>query len=327
VTPSLSLAECRLQDHLGLWPAWQHATARLINVSENETYLLTRADGARACLRLHRPHYHSRAAIESELVWLTAVRRDTTIPVPKAVPGVDGLAFQTLLLNGEQRFAVLFAFMEGTEPTLHEDATALFRTLGQHAAILHRHARSWQRPPSFERPHWTAATILDPDAAWGNWRDAPGVPPHRDILDTLDATLRGKLRDYGEGEHRFGLIHADMRLGNLLVDGKTVAVIDFDDCGYGWFAYDFAASISFHEGHPAVPALFAAWRQGYTEAGARPAQTNIYQTMVMLRRMALLAWIGTHGETALAQAHAPDFAENTALLARRYLDGQLWPEA
>ena len=43
-----------------------------------------------------------------------------------------------------------------------------------------------------------------------------------------------------------------------------------------------------------------------------------------LRRMALLAWIGTHIDTRLAQTHVEGFAAGTAELAERYLRGPLW---
>ena len=200
-------------------------------------------------------------------------------------------------------------------------------TLGRYAATLHNHVTAWQRPPRFERQVWQAATILDSDGLWGDWRMAPGVDErNRPILDRLDAALWLRLGAYGTGPERYGLIHADMRLGNLLVDGDKVTLIDFDDCGFCWFAYDFAAAISFHETSPAVPALKAAWLEGY-QAVRRLAAEDIavIDAMVMLRRMALLAWIGSHAETKLAQQHMPGFADGTAQLAERYLRGALWP--
>jgi len=41
--------------------------------------------------------------------------------------------------------------------------------------------------------------------------------------------------------------------------------------------------------------------------------------MVMLRRMALLAWTASHAETPLAQSLAGHFAPVSAELAERYL--------
>ena len=68
---------------------------------------------------------------------------------------------------------------------------------------------------------------------------------------------------YGQDAKRFGLVHADIRLANLLVDGDHVRVIDFDDCGFSWFMYDFATTVSFMEDHPRVPELRDAWVEGY----------------------------------------------------------------
>jgi Ser/Thr protein kinase RdoA (MazF antagonist) len=112
-----------------------------------------------------------------------------------------------------------------------------------------------------------------------------------------------------------------MRLANLLIDGGRTRLIDFDDCGFGWFMYDFAAGISFMEDHPQVPALRAAWLDGYQ--GVRPltdADEAEIDSFIMLRRMALLAWIGSHAGTDLARSQAPHFASVSARLARDYLD-------
>ncbi|UXN73114.1 phosphotransferase [Devosia sp. A8/3-2] len=118
-----------------------------------------------------------------------------------------------------------------------------------------------------------------------------------------------------------------MRLGNLLVDGSNVTLIDFDDSGFCWFVYDFAAAISFHETHVGVPGLRSCWVEGYlTVRPLDDEHVEAIDSMVMLRRMALLARIGSHAETRLAQTHMRGFAAGTAQLAERYLRGALWPK-
>jgi Ser/Thr protein kinase RdoA (MazF antagonist) len=88
--------------------------------------------------------------------------------------------------------------------------------------------------------------------------------------------------------------------------------------------YDFAAAISFIEDHPQVPRLKEAWLKGYRRVRTLdPADEAMIETMVMLRRMALLAWIGSHIEAPEPQALAPDFAVRTAELAKRYLAGEV----
>ena len=79
-------------------------------------------------------------------------------------------------------------------------------------------------------------------------------------------------------------------------------------------------------GIPTVPALKAAWLESYQASRPLSAQDiEMLDSMVMLRRMALLAWIGSHCETSLAQTHVDGFAEGTMDLARRYLSGAIWP--
>lgn len=307
---------------LGLWPQAQGGTATLINHSENHTFRVDREEGACFILRIHRPGYQSAATIESELAWLEALTRDTEVPVPRPLPGHDGRLLQTLQdPAGPARLAVLFAHEPGREPLPTDDLGALFETVGRYAAIMHAHAASFRPSGGFTRQVWTAAAILDPDGLWGDWRQAPHVEGEvAETLLALDRRLREHLAAYGRGPDRFGLIHADMRLANLLVDRGHVTLIDFDDCGFCWFMYDFAAAVSFFENSPQVPVLRERWLAGY--AAIRPlaaADVGILDTMVLLRRMALLAWIGSHHETELAKAHAPDFARVTAELARQHL--------
>ena len=127
-------------------------------------------------------------------------------------------------------------------------------------------------------------------------------------------------RQFGKTDDRYGLIHADMRLANLLVDQNSTRLIDFDDCGTSWFLYDFAAAISFMENHAQIPVLRRAWLAGYRKY--RPlsaAEENEIDTLIMLRRMALLAWMGSHTEVDIVVELSDEFARGSAELATRYL--------
>src|SRR6218665_2450070 len=80
----------------------------LLTHSENSTYLVNAFSGQRFVLRVHRPHYHSRTAIERERAWVGALA-DEPMEVPKAIAGRYGTKVQT---NGdghaEKREVVLF---------------------------------------------------------------------------------------------------------------------------------------------------------------------------------------------------------------------------
>ena len=142
------------------------------------------------------------------------------------------------------------------------------------------------------------------------------------MSETVDQ-LRVRTDAYGYDKARFGLIHADLRLANLLADGSRLGVIDFDDCGFGWFGYDFAAAISFIEEQAYVPDLFDAWVKGYRSVATLEAEDEaMIPTLVMLRRIQLSAWIASHSETPTAQELGSTFTTGTVRLANRFLNGE-----
>jgi len=315
----------RLEDGLGSrlagWGFPDGTRLRLLTISENATYLAEAPDGTRHVLRVHRPGYHSEAEILSELAWIEALRDSRTIATPRPVPGRDGRLLQSFDDGETLRHAVCFEHVPGTEPDAESDLPHWFRHLGAIAARLHRQARGFARPEGFVRKHWTFDTIIGPDAYWGDWRAAPGLSTAgRATLERTADRLKALTGAHGTGPDRYGLIHSDMRAANLLVSGDTLTVIDFDDCGFGWFGYDFAASVSFIEDDARLPALMAAWQEGYaTVVPLDPAIAAMLPDFVMLRRMQLTAWLASHAETPTAAALGPGFAATTVALAESWL--------
>lgn len=313
-----------LRELLPCWNLPRSAELQLLNVSENATFLARDpGNGVRAVLRVHRPGYHTRAEIASELDWIAALRRDGILHTPAILPARDGRRIQQLAIPGGTRHVVAFAHAAGTEPRPGDDLVPGFRDLGAISARLHAHAGRWPRPAGFTRKTWTFETIAGRAPHWGRWQDALGLTPeaHR-LLDRTAARLCSELDAYGTGPDRFGLIHADLRLANLLVAEGRLTVIDFDDCGFGWFLFDFAASVSFFEDDPAIPALAAAWAEGYR--GVAPLSASAERMLpgfVMLRRLQLTAWIASHPDAATAAELGPAFTDTTADLAETYLTG------
>lgn len=272
---------------LRLWPETTGRSARLINHTENHTFLV---DGG-FILRVH-PATRSRDAIGDELAWVRALRESTHIALPEQVGTVG---------EAGGRPAVLFRQMPGVEP---EPSASLFEALGTWAAMLHS-----RTIPAPHRPVW-GHQLLDADGPWGDWRTVDAS------VANVDAELRTRLAAYGTTPDRFGLIHADMRLANVLDDNGRYALIDFDDCGHGWFMYDFGSAVSFVDADDRLPTFRDAWLRGYERVRALSASDiAMLGPMVLLRRMALLAWMGEHRDTILARDYLDGFAADTLRLA------------
>lgn len=315
----------RLEDRLrGALPAWgldEATDLRLLTISENATFRARTAAGEERIFRVHRPDYHTRAEIASELAWISALKADGAVATPAPIPLLDGSLIADVEDDGHLRHVVSFEFVAGREPSPEDALAPWFRELGRVHAHLHSHAEGWRRPPDFVRKVWNFQTMVGDRPLWGDWRAGLGLDtPGRALLDRTIAVLDERLRAYGEGGDRFGLVHADLRLANLLVDGDRLSLIDFDDCGFSWFLYDFAAAISFIEHDPQVPDLLASWCEGYRETRRlSPEDEAMMPVFVMLRRILLTAWVASHAETPTAEAMGVPYTHGTLDLAEAFL--------
>ncbi len=91
---------------LGLWDVPRDAHARLINLSENATYLVEASGGYKSILRVHREGYHTYRAIECELEWMEALGLEGGVVTPPIIMAsmvlqsraTEPIVFQTVIL-------------------------------------------------------------------------------------------------------------------------------------------------------------------------------------------------------------------------------------
>ena len=310
-------------------PRWDLSPATvisLLNLSENATFALSDPGGRELVLRVHRVGYSSAEEIRSELAWINALHRDGAIETATPVPGSNGELLQTLESPSGRsaRYAVAFERLGGREPDSSRDAVQWFERLGELTAKMHRHARSWKLPAGFRRKRWDLEAMVGPKAFWGSWRDAIGLDASgATVIERALALIGQRLERFGMGADRFGLVHADLRLANLLVEAEHLRIIDFDDCGLSWFMYDFATAVSFIEHEPIVPELLRAWRRGYSQVAPLSAEEiDEIATFVVLRRIVLSAWLASHNEVQFARQFGAAYTHGTVTIAQEYLSGQ-----
>jgi len=257
------------------------------------------------------------------MMWLMALKQDTDIIVPEVLRANDGSLVQTLSgPNFDQpRHATVYSFLPGTEPS-EDNLIEEFGRLGRISARMNQHAKSWVRPVNFKRHSWTPTVILDDQLNWGRWQDGVNIDGEAlDLLTRIDTTVRTRLTQLPTGNDHYGLIHADLRLANLLEDGESTAIIDFDDCGDGWYLSDLATALSFLEERPDVPELIASWLDGYRSVEPIPSDIEAeIPTLIMLRRLQLIGWVGYQQQhLEFAREIGKDFTTDTCRLAEEYL--------
>ena len=299
------------------------SSIQLINYSENITYKVENSgSGEIYALRVHRPEYHTLEAIESELTWMLALSNETDVLTSKPLICRDGTMVQAGSADGlkTDRYCVMFHWIDGEFPN-EEKLSSAFILLGEITARMHAHSRSWKFPKEFTRHSWDLENIFGVNPVWGHWQDAIGLSKDGfTILSKLETTLRDKLNLFENGGKRIGLVHADLRLDNILMNNNGPNVIDFDDCGFSWYLYDFATAVSFIEDRKDMDELITSWVEGYrTVQPLSVEEEKELPTFILLRRLLLTAWIASHYDTSLAQSLGKDYTNGSCALAEDYL--------
>lgn len=228
-------------------------------------------------LRIHYPPYQAPEAIELELAWLAAMRREADLPVPEPVPTLDGRLLARVSIPGipGERNCSLLRWLRGRYLTKGVGPVH-YRAQGRLMAQLHNFSAEWQQPPGLTKRHWDWDALfgdvegmdLTADEIW------PLIP--RQYHEPFQAVARemGQVMDaWGTGPDVYGLIHADLGVdANLLFWGGEPRAIDFDDSGFGYWIYDLAIALEHCREDPAYFQYRDALLAGYAEYRSLPQE-------------------------------------------------------
>ncbi len=283
----------------------------------------------RYALRIHRPGYHSEAALHSELVWMESLRA-AGIETPEVIHTKGGSLMVSVKVNEvpEARTCDLLGWVdgevagniEGNEGVAPEQMRATYYLAGQLAARIHNQAQDWTSPPGFQRPVMDGEGLVGKAGYLGDFRSHPDLTSaQRDILDRSAEKVIADLETFGRGADRFGLSHADFLPENFLVDGDSIRIIDFDDCGFGWFMMDIATALHFFRGEPYYEAAYKGLIEGYRSHRKLPDEhLALLPTCFLARALAYVGWAATRHETETAKELSPMLIEDALAQAEVY---------
>jgi Ser/Thr protein kinase RdoA (MazF antagonist) len=228
-------------------------TPEFIRFNENLTFGVTAGAGRdRYLLRLHRSApsnflVQSPTSLESELLWLEALTKDTNIVVQRPTRNRRSQLVTTITPIGESTplLCTLVTWIDGG-PLAQDsfNARELAHGLGELIAKLHDHAAGWDPPRGFTRatfgPEFLKRTVvlLKDGVEQGLFRSQDLA-----IVDETADRIRSIIAPLPRDRQSWGLIHADLQGNNILVHGDDVRPIDFSLCGFGHFLFDLGVAL------------------------------------------------------------------------------------
>jgi len=307
------------------------APLSLLKYRENAVFKVTDpGSGERFVLRVHRAGYRSDAELRSELQWTEALIAEG-IGAPATVPTANGELFVTVRHEAvpQPRQCDLLRWVEGKVigdieaghvASAEEVRTSHFLA-GRLAALIHNQGEHWPRPPGFTRPVMDFDGLIGSRGYLGPYGACKLLAPDEvALLDRARDAIRLALENFGQTPDRYGLTHGDFLPENLLREGDTVRIIDFDDCGFGWHVMDIATSLMFLLGEPQYDDAFAGFVDGYRTARALPDEhLEMLPVFLLARAMTYVGWCGSRPEEALAQEKGPVVVGATLALADEFL--------
>ena len=210
-------------------------------------------------------------------------------PVPTASGGWHGVAAGRLATC--VRWLDGAPVGEGGRP-LRGDPVALMAETGELLARLHAATDALALPRDLPRQRWDAAGLLGEAPLWGRFWDTDATDAAgRALLARARRAAQTRLAALAAAD--FGLIHADVLRENLLRRPRGLALIDFDDAGWGFRMYDLGTAMVQNLDEPRTGDMAAALLQGYASLRPLPAAAAELTLFTALRAFASAGWILT----------------------------------
>ena len=272
-------------------PLWglDPAQVSLVAKRENEVWRAEGPGGAYA-LRLHRPGYRTEAELKSELDWM-AMLAEGGLTVPRPIRSQNGRFVEMVEGMAVDLLVWMPGRMVGKQGALDgiADREGYMRQLGALLARLHDLSDAWTPPEGFTRPRWDRAGLLGEAPLWGPFSANPDLTEaQRATLRNVQAKAEPHLARLEPGLD-YGLIHADAITENVMVDGETLVLIDFDDGGWGFRDFDLATVLMRQLTASDYPTLRAALLAGY--AARRAVDPAALDLLLLCRALTYLGWI------------------------------------
>lgn len=222
--------------------------------SDNLTFRVETAQQELFLLRIHLPvlpNYRGfqpeESAISAELTWLDALCNEGGVDVQRPVATRSaGWVGHIVQEQGRSVPVTLLTWLPGEHfSPAAPGSEVLAERFGVLVAKLHNFSVAWKAPEGFDRPRYDTKFFRRQmkHLSRGFDHDIISEPDARQLQATSRAILR-IIDDLPQTAQYLGLVHADLHVGNFLVDGSRIIPIDFSLCGFGHYLFDLSVCVS-----------------------------------------------------------------------------------
>lgn len=210
-----------------------------IQLSEHGTFRIECDGGDQFLLRIHSGNKPREAAL-SELEWLAALK-SKNVALSEPVANRAGVFITDTATNDGQRFyATLLKWTEGNFLGRGEHTEESLRKIGAMMAKIHEASLDFKPSVGFSRHTWDIRSFR---------RDWEHLRAHRrsfisdqdfELYVAAFAKAIEQIETFGIDKQNYGIIHADLHIGNIVFQQGEPYPIDFGRCGFGYHLYDIA---------------------------------------------------------------------------------------
>jgi Ser/Thr protein kinase RdoA (MazF antagonist) len=300
-------------------------SVRLITNDFNAIFRIDTSDGEKYVLRVCRPTETENGLpkLQSEMMWLAALRHDTDLQVPEPVKTRSGAYVTTAQVDSvpEPSHCVIFSWLPGRD--IHKQITTdNMELFGAFAAHLHAHAAWWTPPDGFCIGQYDTPFPFEPVIMFDEeYRDM--LPPaRRELFKHTVNRVQDAINYLKASGIPVRVLHADLHRWNVKVYRGTVSAIDFQEILWGWPVQDIGITLYYFHGETEYPAWRDAFEKGYTQVSpwpeSYPGEVDLF---IAARGLMLANGLLTDVDPEW-RAEAPGYFERTETRLRTLLNGE-----
>ena len=294
-----------------------------IKYSANAIFKITDTQNKQYVLRINPIEHHTHQAILEEIIWINHIINATDLLVPKPVKTIDGHYVVKADNIPSNRFCMVFEWLHGKKrwKSINEQYAYELGT------IIAQLQKSGQGIEMQHRQYWLTDGLVGTDKArFYNLEQLTDVSvEEQNHITTARKIVYEQLKQY-EMAHKdkTGVIHSDLQPNNILVHQGHYSVIDFDECGIGFYGDDLAVALCAFE-HVAEgnkhknfmklkESLFSGYSR-YMPLSEEDIQLNPY--FMLARKLITIAWLEARKDNPSLRYYFPIAIERAIQLSQQ----------